>query len=72
MFRVGDHVGYLSEEYDQDEVGIIQEVISENNDSNMGFLDFDSESDEDDVCYAVHWQVADFSVTIHHSMLKLK
>ena len=60
MFKVGDRVGYSSEDYDQDEVGIVEEIIY--NVEDLG--------DEPEVCYAVHWQVADFRVTIHDSMLK--
>jgi hypothetical protein len=72
MFKVGDRVGYSSEDYDQDEIGIIEEVI--NNDIeyvNTPGL-FNLADDNPDVCYAIHWQIADFSSTIHHSMIKLK
>lgn len=66
MFKVGDRVGYSSEDYDQDEVGIVEEVIDFEHDA-LNHVD-----DNPDICYAVHWQIADFSSTIHHSMIKLK
>lgn len=72
MFKVGDRVGYSGEDYDQDEIGIIEEVI--NNDIkyvNTPGL-FNLADDNPDVCYAVHWQIASFDATIHHSMIKLK
>lgn len=66
MFKVGDRVGYSSEDYDQDEVGIAEEVIDFEHDA-LNHVDGNP-----DICHAVHWQIADFSSTIHHSMIKLK
>jgi len=60
MFKVGDRVCYSNEDYDQDEVGIVEEIIYKIED--LG--------DEPECCYAVHWQIADFRVTIHDSMIK--
>ena len=72
MFKVGDRVGYSSEDYDQDEVGIVEEVIHDDFEYINPLDALNHVDDNPDICYAVHWQIADFSSTIHHSMIKLK
>lgn len=72
MFKVGDRVGYSNEEYDQNEIGIVEEVILDESNSDEDYEGFESYTEGPDICYAVHWTMADFDVTIHHSMLKLK
>jgi hypothetical protein len=72
MFKVGDRVVYSNEDYDQNEVGIIEEVILNDFNSDDSLEGFEPHTDCPDICYAVHWTVANFDVTIHHSMLKLK
>lgn len=72
MFKVGDRVGYSNEDYDQDEIGIVEEVLTNRAEFEASYAGLDVEYDENDVCYAVHWQTANFSSTIHQSMLKFK